>query len=44
MDRSALICAGVFLVILVVVVEVVIARFTRRRESSEVDLRPTQRN
>ena len=33
MERSVLIYTGVFLVILVVVVEVLIARFARRRES-----------
>jgi hypothetical protein len=33
MERSVLVYAGVFLVILVVVVEILIARFARRRES-----------
>jgi hypothetical protein len=38
MERSVLIYAGVFLVILVVVVEIVIAKFARRRESSARDV------
>jgi hypothetical protein len=33
MEKSVLIYAGVFLVILVLVVEILIARFARRRES-----------
>jgi hypothetical protein len=36
MERSVLIYAGVFLVILVLVVEVLIARVARRREASNV--------
>jgi membrane protein implicated in regulation of membrane protease activity len=35
MEKSVLIYAGVFLVILVVVVEILIAKFARRRESSD---------
>lgn len=38
MERSVLICASVFLVILVVVVEVLIARFARRRESLDREM------
>ena len=35
MEKSVLIYAGVFLVILVVVVEILIARYARQRESSD---------
>jgi len=35
MEKSVLIYAGVSLVILVVVVEILIARYARRRESSD---------
>ena len=44
MERSVLIYAGVFLLILVVVVEVLIARFARRRESLDREVNVFSQN